>query len=286
MVDDEQPEPSLALRSAVQQPLHYAWITVGVLTVVVASIFGLFWLGYAGALPWDASTTRAIVDVLAVAAVLLAFFGLRHGGAALMAAAGYGKDFNIFVVWFFVPFAALMPVVGTWLGLKQARKLFRGTIEGGTVSVGNEVVESRGDSNVGRVGWPVAWIYVLVCLAWPGLLVSAGYTDFGMPGTVDAAPMAPATDRGGREPATPAAKVCSHDGGAATPLTLVNETRRTVHVFWVDARCQEHDYGTLKPGQQRRMNSYVGHLWRIYAGRERLVEHRAAAGGSTIVARP
>ena len=285
MGDDAQSELSSALRPAVRVPLDRAWRSVVALTVVVAALFALYWLGYAGALPWDPSTTISIATVLAVSALLLAFFGLRYGGAALMAAAGFGKDFNIFVVWFHIPFAAFMPVVGTWLGLNHARRLFRGTIEGGTVSRGDAVMERRGDSHVGRVGWPVAWVYVLVCLAWPALLVSAGYTEFGAPPTADVARTAP-TDPGAREPATPAAEGCSHDGGAATPLTLVNETRRTVHVFWVDGRCQEHDYGTLKPGQQRRMNSYVGHLWRIYAGRERLVEQRAAAGGSTIVARP
>ena len=65
-----------------------------------------FWFGYADALPWDPTTTATVVSGLSIIAVLLGIIALRAGGAALMAQTGYGKHFNVFIVWFFVPFTA------------------------------------------------------------------------------------------------------------------------------------------------------------------------------------
>jgi len=49
--------------------------------------------------------------------------------------------------------------------------------------------------------------------------------------------------------------------GRQVVLTFVNRTDSDVHLFWLDAGGQRQSYGVLGPDQERRQNTYAGHVW-------------------------
>ncbi len=53
----------------------------------------------------------------------------------------------------------------------------------------------------------------------------------------------------------------SRQTGRQVILTFVNRTDSDVHLFWLDAGGQRQNYGVLGPGQERRQNTYAGHVW-------------------------
>lgn len=53
----------------------------------------------------------------------------------------------------------------------------------------------------------------------------------------------------------------SRSGGEETVLNFVNRTNGNVLLYWMDTEGQRKEYGTLKPGEQRDMHTYAGHVW-------------------------
>ena len=52
-------------------------------------------------------------------------------------------------------------------------------------------------------------------------------------------------------------------GGEPTPVTVRNRSRRKVEVLWLSYQGKERSAGTLVPGGSIRVQTYVGHCWRI-----------------------
>ncbi len=53
----------------------------------------------------------------------------------------------------------------------------------------------------------------------------------------------------------------SRAGGAPINLTFINRTDGDVDLFWINTEGGRQQYGTLKPGEKRRQNTYEGHVW-------------------------
>lgn len=52
-------------------------------------------------------------------------------------------------------------------------------------------------------------------------------------------------------------------GGEPTPVTVRNRSLRKVEVLWLSYEGKERSAGTLVPGGSIRVQTYVGHCWRI-----------------------
>jgi hypothetical protein len=74
---------------------------------------------------------------------------------------------------------------------------------------------------------------------------------------------------GSRPPPEPAADAApavdcrrpSQPGGEATTITFVNQSERTVQLFWVDTSGTESPYQALGHGQRQSNDTFVGHSW-------------------------
>ena len=53
--------------------------------------------------------------------------------------------------------------------------------------------------------------------------------------------------------------------GEATELTIENDTRGEIEMFWVDDSGQRKSYGKLPAGQSSTQHSYAGHVWLVTA---------------------
>ena len=49
--------------------------------------------------------------------------------------------------------------------------------------------------------------------------------------------------------------------GESTFITMINQTDQNVETFWVSEVGKERPYEVLKPGQQIKQQTYVGHIW-------------------------
>lgn len=52
-------------------------------------------------------------------------------------------------------------------------------------------------------------------------------------------------------------------GGEPTPVTVKNRSPRKIEVLWLSYEGKERSAGTLVPGGSIRVQTYVGHCWRI-----------------------
>ncbi|HOL30645.1 MAG TPA: prolyl oligopeptidase family serine peptidase [Anaerohalosphaeraceae bacterium] len=59
------------------------------------------------------------------------------------------------------------------------------------------------------------------------------------------------------------ASAASTRTGSQTYIIFLNQTEGEVSLFWLDSEGQRQPYGTLAAGQQRRQNTYEGHVWLI-----------------------
>ncbi len=57
----------------------------------------------------------------------------------------------------------------------------------------------------------------------------------------------------------------SRGGGADTELTFVNRTGGEVRLFWLDTDGKPHQYGSLRPDEQRKQHTFAGHVWQAEA---------------------
>ncbi len=55
----------------------------------------------------------------------------------------------------------------------------------------------------------------------------------------------------------------SYRTGEEVRLTLLNQSKEEVALFWLDGEGLRHPYGTLKPGEQNVQRTYAGHVWLI-----------------------
>jgi hypothetical protein len=73
---------------------------------------------------------------------------------------------------------------------------------------------------------------------------------------------------------TPSPRWVSVPGGEPTPVTIVNESRRKIEIFWLSYEGRERSAGTLVPGGRIRTQTYVGHCWRfVDAGTGEILAH-------------
>ena len=54
---------------------------------------------------------------------------------------------------------------------------------------------------------------------------------------------------------------CSQDGGAATSLTITNQSGTAVDLFWRDGACTLNLYATLASGDSYVRGTFTGHVW-------------------------
>ncbi|HEY8429607.1 MAG TPA: hypothetical protein VIL20_14585 [Sandaracinaceae bacterium] len=92
-----------------------------------------------------------------------------------------------------------------------------------------------------------------------------------------------------RTPDDVPAKWRSIPGGEPTPLTVINESRRKLEVFWLSYDGRPRSAGTLVGGGRIRTQTYVGHCWRFTdAETGEILQHtfvRVDAGEPVIVYR-
>ncbi len=55
----------------------------------------------------------------------------------------------------------------------------------------------------------------------------------------------------------------SGEGGSNTQVVFENQSKQPVKLHWVDFGGKLKLYGTIKPGESRRQNSYSGHTWLV-----------------------
>ncbi len=70
--------------------------------------------------------------------------------------------------------------------------------------------------------------------------------------------------------------------GPETELKIVNATKGMVTLFWLDTSGRPQDYGKMKPGEERVLHTYAGHVWAVHNGTgSRVAVYVAEEGGTT-----
>jgi dipeptidyl aminopeptidase/acylaminoacyl peptidase len=49
--------------------------------------------------------------------------------------------------------------------------------------------------------------------------------------------------------------------GESTHITFTNRTAAAAQLFWIDTGNKRHAYGTIRPGETRRQQTFAGHVW-------------------------
>lgn len=181
----EAPEPAWAgLTEPADPGLMRAAYRATIVQVAIAAAFLLVvWGAHARVLPGGGGPV--VVGLLAIlGGAYLAATGvaLWHGARPIAEASGYDRDVMRFTVWFWVPFVLLMPVAGTIMGIARVVILLRGTLSGGTIKTNGASSQTYPAVRLtGREGWPAAFVFLCLTVAWPAMVASAASTGMGMP---------------------------------------------------------------------------------------------------------
>jgi dipeptidyl aminopeptidase/acylaminoacyl peptidase len=63
----------------------------------------------------------------------------------------------------------------------------------------------------------------------------------------------------------------------STYISITNKLDEPLELFWINSAGTERSYGTLKPGETHRQQTYVGHVWLLKSGRRALGSFSARA---------
>lgn len=76
----------------------------------------------------------------------------------------------------------------------------------------------------------------------------------------------------------------SGNNGPETTVDFINRTSGTINIFWINQGDQREPYGKVRPGNERDMHTYAGHVWlATSAAGKTLGVFTAVEGGGTAV---
>jgi hypothetical protein len=120
-----------------------------------------------------ASLEPEVIVAMLVGAFLLLILVLASVARPIKRATGYDGSWMLFCIWFWLPFALVMPAVGQIMALARALILFRGKFSASTVTTNNTSTKSYDAVHLTRgEGRPAAIVFLALALLYPLAMAS------------------------------------------------------------------------------------------------------------------
>jgi len=165
-------DQALALRREIAGMKWPAYVASVLFVLSLLGVFGLGRLKFLGTTPVGLDLNELILPLLGVAVVLLVL-ALALGARPIQRATGNNGSWMVFCIWFWVPFALAMPVVGQIMALARAFILFRGEFGASTITSNNAGTESYAAVTLeNHEGRPAALVFLALALLYPLTMAS------------------------------------------------------------------------------------------------------------------